>query len=277
MFDNRHGRGDFLCRSCGAGSGFDLLMLVHKWTFPEARRRVLETTGLTSGRAAVPLVSPSTVAAQAVAKLPRFVRTLARSACTVAGCHDAVAYLDSRGLWPLPAGCTLRAHPSLDYWHDGQRARYPGIVAEVRDGVGDLATLHLTYLRHGKKLDTPDCRKLLSKLTGREGCAVRLMPLNDVLGVAEGIETALSAAALQGVPVWAALNTSLLAKFEPPAGVTLLRVYADHDDAGLRAAEHVMKRLQGRVRCELRLPVAPHKDWNDQLTSRNRDEGSSHD
>jgi len=44
---------------------------------------------------------------------------------------------------------------------------------------------------------------------------VQLMPAGGVLGIAEGIETALSAAVLDGVPVWAALNTSLLARFEP--------------------------------------------------------------
>ena len=41
-FDNRKLRGDFICRGCGAGDGFGLLMRVYGWGFSEARRRVLQ-------------------------------------------------------------------------------------------------------------------------------------------------------------------------------------------------------------------------------------------
>lgn len=99
------------------------------------------------------------------------------------------------------------------------------------------------------------------------------MPSAAVLGIAEGIETALSAVLLDGVPVWAALNTALLAKFEPPAGVTTLRIYADRDAPGLLAAGQLMERLQGRVSLELRAPPAQFKDFNDVLASRHRGEG----
>jgi putative DNA primase/helicase len=122
---------------------------------------------------------------------------------------------------------------------------------------------------YGQKLTTHEPRKLLSPMAGREGCAVRLMPCGDVLGIAEGIETALSAAMIDDVPVWAALNTSLLAKFEPPPGVVRLRVYADRDEAGLASALRIVERLQGRTQLEIRIPTAPAKDWNDTLISRN--------
>jgi putative DNA primase/helicase len=172
-------------------------------------------------------------------------------------------------LWPLPAGCALKAHPALEYWHEGQRVGvHPGFVAEVLDLAGELVTLHVTYLEGGKKLVTNEPRKILSPLTGREGCAVRLMPTTGVLGIAEGIETALAAAALHDMPVWAALNTSLLAKFEPLAGLKALHIYADADRAGLEAAGRLMERLQGRMRFELHVPSAPHNDFNDQLAAR---------
>jgi putative DNA primase/helicase len=278
-FDNRKLRGDYICRGCGAGDGFELLHRVHGWTFPEARRRVLEAVGLKGDdaprqaeRKALGAAVPST---PTVATPSARVRSLARSACAVADCPDAVAYLESRGLWPLPAGCTLRAHVGMEYWHERQQlGRFPGLVAEVRDISGELATLHATYLSSGQKLADHEPRKLLSPLTGRDGCAVRLMPSADLLGIAEGIETALSAAFLESVPVWGALNTALLAKFEPPAGVALLRIFADRDEAGLIAAGRLMERLQGRVRFELRVPPAPAKDFNDLLMSRSRGEGS---
>jgi len=275
-FDNRKGRGDFICRGCGAGDGFALLERVHGWTFSEARRRVLDAAGIVadSPRQAAQDVNRAVIApppATPVAAPPARVRSIARSACAVADCPDAASYLESRGLWPLPAGCTLKAHAALDYWNEGQHVgRYPGLVAEVRDLAGELVTSHVTYLENGRKLEGREPRKILSKVEGRQGCAVRLTPATEMLGIAEGIETALSAALFDGVPTWAALNTSFLAKFEPPAGVSLLRIYGDRDEPGLLAVAHLMERLQGRIRFELRVPAAPHKDFNDQLTARTR-------
>jgi len=274
MFDDRHGRGDFMCRGCGAGDGFALLMRVHGWTFVEARRRVLAETGLGSPSNMPPEpvrtergagISPTPLPPY---RPPSRVLAAQRGACALADCSDAVAYLESRSLWPLPVGCALKAHPSLEYRHEGQRVGvYPGLVAEVRDLAGEFVTAHVTYLQDRRKLATHKPRKILSPLAGHEGCAVRLMPASDVLGIAEGIETALSAASLYSMPVWAALNTSLLAKFEPPAGVNLLHIYADGDRAGLEAAGRLMERLQGRVRFELHVPPPPFNDFNDQLTS----------
>jgi putative DNA primase/helicase len=277
-FDNRKLRGDFFCRGCGAGDGFELLHRVHGWTFPEARRRVLATVGLKGDeipRQAERKASEAvTVTAPPVAMPSARVRSLARSACAVADCPDAVAYFESRGLWPLPSGCALKAHAGVDYYEGPNRiGRYPGLIGEVRDLAGELVTVHVTYLANGRKLEDHKPRKLLTKTEGRDGCAVRLMPSAAVLGIAEGIETALSAAALEGVPVWSALNAPLLAKFEPPPGITLLRIFADRDEAGLAAAGRLMERLQGRVRFELRVPPAPHKDFNDVLANR----GSYHD
>src|ERR1700722_3864303 len=122
VFDNRKGRGDFLCRGCGAGSGFDLLMRVHGWRFSETRRRVLEVSGIAAENP--PTIAqgalPAAITSEPIATPTAKIRALVRSACAVADCSDAVAYLGSRGLWPLPSGCGLKAHPALDYWHEGQ-------------------------------------------------------------------------------------------------------------------------------------------------------------
>ena len=276
-FDNKHGRGDYICGQCGAGDGFRLLERVHGWRFSEARQRVIDAAGLSGsvgGATSRPAVTPcpaSPPTASQPAKPTDRVLRLRRDRCAVENCADAVDYLFGRGLWPLPSACTLSAHATVEYWQDRTRiGRFPALVADVCDVAGELVTIHVTYLQGDKKLSDREPRKLLSPLTGRTGCAVRLMPATDVLGIAEGIETALSAALIDGVPVWAALNTTLLARFEPPPGVTLLRVYADRDEAGLMAAARLMERLQGRVQLEVRVPTAPAKDWNDALMARNR-------
>ncbi len=266
-FDNKRGRGDFYCNQCGPGDGFKLLERVHRWDFSEARRRVIEVARL-SDTAPVSISAPAPRAALIEPKAvpTERVRRLRRDRCTVQNCDDVVQYLSNRGLWPLPAECTLKAHPTVEYWDNGQRnGRFAALLADVVDVSGELVTVHVTYLKDGHKLATHEPRKLLSPLTGRTGCAVRLMPATDVLGIAEGIETALSAAALDSGPVWAALNTSLLARFEPPSSVTQLRIYSDRDEPGLTAVCRLMERLQGRLPLEVRIPAPPAKDWNDVL------------
>ena len=271
-FDNKRGRGDYICGQCGAGDGFKLLERVHGWPFNEARKRVMEAAGLRTRSgdwAPVPVSAPGYCDERPASPSDR-VRRLRRDRCAVGNCNDAIDYLASRHLWPLPEGCTLSAHATVEYWDEGNRVgRYPALIADVCDLAGELVTCHVTYLQQGLKLASHEPRKLLSPMTGREGCAVRLMPASDVLGIAEGIETALSAAMIDGLPVWAALNTSILAKFEPPSGVVRLRIYADRDEAGLVAAVRLMERLQGRTRLDVRIPTAPAKDWNDVLITRN--------
>lgn len=275
-FDNRFGKGGFFCNGCGAGDGFELVMRVNRWGFAEARQRVIEAAGLSQSDAAVVASMPAKPTPVPASARPtsRCLR-LRRESCDLALCDAAVAYLECRGLWPMPEGVTLRAHATAEYFDfdSGQKiGRYPALVADIRDIADDLVTLHVTYLEGGKKLASHEPRKILSPLTGRESCAVRLMPLaGDTLGIAEGIESAASAALVhREAPVWAALNTSLLAKFSPPGSITRLIVYADRDVPGMLAAAKVMERLQGSVRVEIKAPTEPFKDWNDVLMSTRR-------
>ena len=270
-FTNFRKHGDYFCNGCEAGDGFKLLMKFHGWDFSTALERVVEVAGLvqTSQVAKFSQVcAPSTHgddATPSVAHPTRRGLDLLRSSCAPDDVQDVVDYLTSRSLWPLPVDCALQAHAGVDYFEDRQRVgKYSALIAPIVDIDGDLVSVHVTYLENGRKLETYQPRKILSALTGRAGCAVRLMPpAGDVLGLAEGIETALSAGKLHSMPVWSALNTSLLQKFEPPPQVTTLVVFADRDTAGLEAAARLMERLQGRVKLELRVPPAAAKDWND--------------
>jgi hypothetical protein len=105
-------------------------------------------------------------------------------------------------------------------------------------------TLHRTWIRaDGSKAPVVPPRMLLGSHR-KAGGVIRLWPDEEVtsgLGVAEGIETALSLAHAF-TPVWACIDSGNLAALPVLAGIESLLIAADHDPAGLRAAEACGKR-----------------------------------
>jgi putative DNA primase/helicase len=85
-----------------------------------------------------------------------------------------------------------------------------------------------------------------------------------VLGVAEGIETALSVRTLFGVRCWSLINSVMMAKWSPPDDVEKVIIFGDNDRnfAGQAAAYKLANRLSGKVAVEVKIP---HQvgDWND--------------
>jgi putative DNA primase/helicase len=272
-FDNYRGRGDFFCNECGPGDGFNLLQKIYGWPFKECRLRVLaEMRGLSSCAEQQRWTSVSSRIVPDHAELrARLSRTL-KECVPLKRSEEAIQYLASRGLRPGPYGA-LHAHPGLDYWitdPDSDRPRILGtftaLISEVVDVTGRLITLHATYVEGSRKLSRAEPRKFFSRLRGHEGCAVRLHDLTgETLGVAEGLETAISASMLHNVPVWATLSASLLCKFTPPLGVRTLLVFADNDPTGLSAAHRLKQNCSGRCQVSVCLPPNGYKDWNDVL------------
>ena len=99
-----------------------------------------------------------------------------------------------------------------------------------------------------------------------KGGAIRLGKVEECMGVAEGIETAFSASKLFGLPVWSLINTSLLARWRPPAGVKKVMIFGDADPKlGGHAAAY---RLGHRLACakfEVSMEIPKAGDWNDNL------------
>lgn len=174
------------------------------------------------------------------------------------------AYLESRGLSIAPV---LDWHKALPYFDEnGEKiGTYQAMLAPVmRDG--RFLTYHVTYLEGGSKASVPTPRKLLPGATS--GGSVPLYPAAKTLGIAEGIETAIAAKTLHGVPTWAALNTALLQNWKPPQGVEEVWIFADHDTnlAGHAAAYQLAHKLIcQKFTVHLRFPEEPDTDWNDVL------------
>lgn len=99
--------------------------------------------------------------------------------------------------------------------------------------------------------------------------AVRLCAAEAELGLAEGIETALSATALLGIPVWAVLGSTRFHLLSLPRRVRTVVLLPDSDGAGRTAAEKAQAAYSLRglaVRTEW--PWDGHNDWNDVLRRR---------
>ena len=86
------------------------------------------------------------------------------------------------------------------------------------------------------------------------------------LGIAEGVETALSAHQIFKMPVWAVMSANGVRSFPLIHGISRLVVFADNDDAGLSAAHACGCRYsKAGVEVEIRYPPVPGSDWNDFL------------
>ena len=88
------------------------------------------------------------------------------------------------------------------------------MVAVVRDRTGaPVGGIHRTYLLDDGSAKAPPGKKMLGQIAAG---SVRLAPIRDDghLGIAEGIETALSAQAIFNIPTWAALSAEGLRRWE---------------------------------------------------------------
>jgi putative DNA primase/helicase len=94
--------------------------------------------------------------------------------------------------------------------------------------------------------------------------AVRLAAAGEILGIAEGIENALTAMQLTGIPCWACLGAQRMARVAIPACVRELHIFADDDEAGRKAAKQVVD-ARGKRKVVVHYPPKPCNDWNDAL------------
>ena len=260
-FDDKGGSGSFYCNGCGPGNGIELIKRVLRLAYPEA----LALAKTQAGTAA--MVVPRAVR-PANAWQKRVLSEWDR-AHKLDGRDPASLYLDRRGLTGLLRSSELRYHPRARYAEKGSTPSYhPALIARFVSPDRETTTHHLTFLTDdGHKADVPKVR-LLAPVPIPAGGAVRLASSAAVMGIAEGLETALSASKIFGIPVWAALNTANLVKWEPPALATRVIVFGDCDVnyAGQHKAFALANSLHAKkFEVEVQIPPDPGTDWNDVL------------
>ena len=179
------------------------------------------------------------------------------------GGSPAKAYLESRGI--LAASSALRFHPQTPLGPKGRARFLPAMIAAVSLDEGPIA-IHRTFL--STEASTKATFDKPKRALGSLGeAAVRLFdPVSGKLGLAEGIESAMSAYALTSVPVWATLGNERFGLVSIPESVTELHLFVDHDAGGVLAASRGLGAYaqEGRT-IQVRKPHPSDTDWNDEL------------
>lgn len=265
-FDNKNGRGTFYCSQCGPGDGFDFLRKMTGQTFGELRGMVLQ--------AAETATTTTTTTEDHHHHLTKM-RALWHRAKPPAEGGPVQQYMLKRlgRVFHRPAIREARV------FHDSVNDVLPAMVCMYSTTTGEPCSLHITYLTTtgDKAMVTPNRRNMKG---GRlpPGCAIRLARVEStttttIMGIAEGIETALSCEVLFGIPVWAAGNATTLSKWTPPLVESHIVIFGDCDKSytGQARAFELANKLTTQKKAAgivVKIPPLESGDWNDVLKAR---------
>lgn len=258
-FSDNNGSGSFFCACSpdGKGGGFALLECFTGRKFADLAKEIDGLIGNSADRIDKP---------DKLDPMP-LLRAIQRKA--VKPSTQVTSYLESRGLIVAPG---LRELSSIDYWDGGKVVgSYPAMAGKIVDKTGAPISWHVTYLQSGGKAPVDPARKVMPPNGQIKGCAIRLFPPADHIGIAEGIETAIAAHMMFGEPVWSCISRGGLESFEPTKGLVSVTVYGDNDasfagQAGAYKAAESLKRKG--IKVDVRIPEITG-DWADVLRARN--------
>jgi hypothetical protein len=267
-----HGGNDPTSLSIGVGDDGRVLLHCHAGCAPAD---IAGAVGLTMADLFASSTMPCTTApmpAQYVASVVQHQhatlsnewRVIWDAACLITEAGAGPDYLTARGCVLPPADGDLRWHRALRHptGHTG-----PALLALITDIATRVPiSLHFTWVNaDGTKADCKPPRRLLAGHR-KAGGVVRLWPDESVtlgLGVAEGIETALSLAHAFA-PVWALIDAGNLSAMPVLEGIESLTIAADHDAAGIAAAEKCGQRWADAGReVYVAMPDQFKRDLND--------------
>ncbi|SIT34892.1 P4 alpha zinc-binding domain protein [Paraburkholderia ribeironis] len=246
-YDNKRGRGDWVCRHCNngdvmAGDGLQLITRVNRMGLYRLMREIDGGPAPRATRIAGAAEVPKPKRKASPEFTAKRLNSMWNAAKPLSAGDLVMRYLGAR-----VAGLRVAPSPALrlgmlEYRHEKKViGSWPGILARFELPDGRLGTLHRTFLERS----TPSKAQIVSSdgeildpklndmtLNPLAGGAVRLMePKNGEIGVAEGLETACAAHMLTGVPMWYCLNIGLLRQFVVPEGfgIRVVHIFVDFD------------------------------------------------
>ena len=244
-------RGMWICNNHGSGDGWDLLEEVCGLPFKDACKEVENI---------IPTIKTEPKKEPDIRKIKAALNDVRRKSVPVDKVPDVGKYLAGRGL-EVPPG--IEAVKSLPYYENGKEVSYPAMLGKMLLPDGTPVSYHRTYLSDGKKAPVYSPRKMMTPTQSIAGAAIRLYPAAEVLGIAEGIETAIAAKMGFGIPVWSVVSAGGMKSFEPPEGVTEIVIFGDNDSSftGQLAAYQLANRLYRSASVKVEIP--PSGDWAD--------------
>lgn len=258
-FTNETGAGEWFCNQCDpkAGTGIDLVKAV---------MNVDVRTAFLAVESVIGTAQPSAFQKEKPVD-PEMLRAIFKASAPVEVGDPVQLYLKNRGLTSMP--------PTLRYcekcYEPETKEEQHAMLAVFALPDGTAVTMHRTFITEdGQKLDVAAPKMFLPALKKLNGGAVRLYPVEPIIGVCEGIETAIAIhGAMRKFPIWPVIGTSLMEAFEPPAGVECVIIYADNDlnYAGQKAAFALANRLviKNKIRADVEIPDMPGEDFLDEI------------
>ena len=173
-------------------------------------------------------------------------------------------YLRSRGIHLSPPA-SLRFHETL--LHNGSDQILPAMIAAVTAWpVDKVMGIQRTWLRRdgSGKADVIPSKMSLGPIGGG---TVQLSGCGPVLGLAEGVETALSVQQELEIPMWACLGSGSVSKVVLPdlPLAEEVHLFVDGDDAGRDAIADAGERFSLEGRRVVACPAPEGTDYNDVL------------
>ena len=256
---------------CGSGGAIDYVMRKRNLGFVEAVAELRDTPAVAPQRR-VDLANKPRRRVDAGADDLARVHAIIRESGPVASGTAAWQYLWSRGLpTHQPA---LRAHAGLYVAETGERL--PALVAPIKDSAGHVVATQriwcLPRVEYGGDTNPKDSRAPLEarkKTLGSmgDGC-VRLAAAGPLLGIAEGVETAIACAVIFKIATWAVCGAARFGSVWIPDEVQQLYIFGDRGEAGEALAYRAGALHRQDRECSVVLPDERYGDFAEQLLAR---------
>lgn len=256
LIKDRKESGSWYCSQCdkSSGDGWDLVQRFFGIDFIEACNKVAPIVGTVEFKN--PIKTPTGNEKDALNRLWK-------SSSDLTGSDPVSKYLHSRGINLTPNN--VRFCPEC--YNSEQKTKLPAMVAKIHSSDSRPISIHRTYLANVESR-----KKIMTGTEELNGSAIRLFsPEDDLfedgkLGIAEGIESACSAAQRFLIATWSVINTTLMEAWSPPEKYKHIYIFGDNDKsfAGQKSAYILANKLflEG-IKVSVVIPL--QGDWNNVL------------
>lgn len=225
LFKDWMHNGGYIC-VCSGGKGVALLMNLTSKSFKEIAKELSTLLGLDDDKTYKPKERDIMKDLEILRKFQALIDI---------ECSPAEKYLRSRGIHIMPfKNVKFSPMEYYDKWN-----KFDAMYAVATNDDHEILYGHATFMINGVKVNKEPAKKMFKLAEGFDkNMSIKMFPVRDVMGVAEGIETGLSCAQMYDVPVWSTMNSNFMKEFKVPKGIKHLFIYADNDNngTGLEAA-----------------------------------------